>query len=587
MKTLKDALNFVVSEAFRAEGFDPRLGEVMDSQRPDLCQFQVNGALAAAKELKRNPREIGQKLADRLAGSPKFASVKVEGPGFINIILKPALLAQSLDASLADARLGVPERPEACSLVLDFGGPNVAKSMHVGHLRSSIIGDSLQRLARFMGDRVASDIHLGDWGTQMGMLIEAVREREPGLPYFDPAFSGAYPKASPVSMADLEQLYPAASAQCKQDEAAAERARQATMELQQGRRGYRALWQHFVDASVSALKADLAELGVSFDLWLGESHYQEPIPAMLEDLKLRGLATESEGALVMPVDEQGDAKPMPPVLLVKGDGGFLYATTDLATLRDRVRGKAGAIWYVVDKRQSLHFEQVFRAARKAGYAPPAVALEHLAFGTMNGLDGKPFKTRAGGVMRLRDLMEMCRAEALAKMEGMGLAAEVLAEERADVARKVGLAALKFADLVNHRAADYVFDLEKFTRFEGKTGPYLLYAAVRIKSVLRKAQEQGLQPGPVQGPGEREEALALLLLKYPEALRAAYAQRAPSHLCEHLFQLSQAFSSFYQQCHILHEQDPALRASWLSLASLTLRQLEQGLGLLGIETPERM
>jgi arginyl-tRNA synthetase len=587
MKSLKDSLNFVVSQAFIAEGFDPGLGEVMDSQRPDLCQFQVNGALAAAKALKRNPREIGQKLAERLAGSPKFASVKVEGPGFINIIVKPALLAQALDATLADARLGVPEREAPCSLVLDFGGPNVAKSMHVGHLRSSIIGDSLQRLARFMGDRVASDIHLGDWGTQMGMLIEAVKESQPGLPYFDPGFSGAYPAEPPVSMADLEQLYPAASARCKQDEAAAERARQATMELQQGRRGYRALWQHFVDVSVSALKSDLAELGVRFDLWLGESHYQEPIPAMLEDLKLRGLAVESEGALVMPVDEPGDAKPMPPVLLVKGDGGFLYATTDLATLRDRVRGKAEAIWYVVDKRQSLHFEQVFRAARKAGYAPAGVGLEHLAFGTMNGPDGKPFKTRAGGVMRLRDLMEMVRAEALAKMEGMGLAAEVPAAEREDVARKVGLAALKFADLVNHRAADYVFDLEKFTRFEGKTGPYLLYAAVRIKSVLRKAREQGLEPGAVLEPGEREEALALLLLKYPEALRAAYAQRAPSHLCEHLFQLSQAFSSFYQQCHILHEQDPALRASWLALASLALKQLEHGLALLGIETPERM
>jgi arginyl-tRNA synthetase len=587
MKSLKDILNHVVSEAFLAEGLDPRLGEVADSQRPDLCQFQANGALAAAKALKRNPRELGQRLASRLAGSPKFASVKMEGPGFINIIVAPGLLAQTLDETLADARLGVPEREGALSLVLDFGGPNVAKSMHVGHLRSSIIGDSLQRLSRFMGDRVVSDIHLGDWGTQMGMLIEAVRQRDPELPYFDPAFTGPYPAQSPVSMADLEQLYPAASAKCKQDEAAAERARQATMELQQGRPGYRALWQHFVNVSVSALKADLAELGVHFDLWLGESHYQQPIPAMLEDLKARGLAAESEGALVMPVEEAGDAKPMPPVLLVKGDGGFLYATTDLATLRDRVRGKADAIWYVVDKRQSLHFEQVFRAARKAGYASAGVDLEHLAFGTMNGPDGKPFKTRAGGVMRLRDLMEMVRAEALAKMEGMGLAAEVPPEERQAVARKVGLAALKFADLVNHRTADYVFDLEKFTRFEGKTGPYLLYAAVRIKSVLRKAQEQGLRAGAVREIGEREKDLALLLLKYPEALRASYAQRAPSHLCEHLFQLSQAFSSFYQQCHILHEQDPALRASWLALASLTLRQLEHGLGLLGIETPERM
>jgi arginyl-tRNA synthetase len=296
---------------------------------------------------------------------------------------------------------------------------------------------------------------------------------------------------------------------------------------------------------------------------------------------------ESEGALVLPVELPGEGKPMPPVLLVKGDGGYLYATTDLATLQDRVKLGAKAIWYVVDKRQGLHFEQVFRAARKSGLASDAIGLEHLAFGTMNGPDGKPFKTRSGGVMRLRDLMEMCRSEALTKMEGMGLAAEYSPAEREAVARKVGLAALKFADLVNHRAADYVFDLEKFTRFEGKTGPYLLYAAVRIKSVLRKAQDLGLKATEFQDPGEREEALALLLLKYPECLRTAYAQRAPNIICEHLFQLSQSFSSFYQQCHILHEADAKVQGNWLALSALTLKQLEHGLGLLGIETPERM
>lgn len=571
--------------AFAAEGLDPALGRVQVSDRPDLAQFQSNGALAAAKAAKANPRALAEKLAAHLKADPRFAKVEIAGPGFLNLDLTDAALAAALAAPDA---LFAPDSGGARGRVLiDFGGPNVAKAMHVGHLRSSILGDALQRHFRFAGYDVTSDVHLGDWGKPMGLLITALKERQPELPYFDAAFAGPYPAQSPVSMEDLETLYPAAAAAAKEDPARDEAARIATAELQQGRAGYRALWRHFVDVSIAGIKREFASLGVVFDLWKGEADVDPLIPAMLDDLKSRGIAELDDGALIVRVAEPGDKKETPPLILVKRDGGVLYETTDVATIIDRVRTLNPAlILYVVDQRQHEHFEKVFRASRKAGYAGEA-ALEHVGFGTINGTDGKPFKTRAGGVLKLYDLIAMAKDEAGKRLTEQGIGADYPEAERAEIARQVGLAAIKFADLSNYRLTNYIFDLERFTRFEGKTGPYLQYAAVRVKSLLRKAADEGHAPGPIVLRAAEERDLALALLRFPDALEETLRTRAPNVMCDYAFRLAQAFSSFYAAHHILSEADPMLRASRLGLAALTLRALETALGLLGIEVPERM
>jgi arginyl-tRNA synthetase len=443
----------------------------------------------------------------------------------------------------------------------------------------------LQRLHRFLGAEVVSDIHLGDWGTQMGMLIEAVREEQPDLPYFDEALKGPFPAEAPVSLADLERLYPAMSARCKADPLLGEKARAATKELQAGRPGYRALWRHFVDVSIASIKRDFRTLGVTWDLWLGESDSQAAIPAMLEDLEKRGVSAKSEGATVIHLDPISNTE-TPPLLLVKSDGGYLYGTTDLATLRQRVQDGARRVLYVADKRQGLHFAQVFQGAAKAGYLGEAKA-EHVAFGTVNGRDGKPYKTREGGVMRLEQLLAEALEKAGQRLEESGLAKELSPEESARVAAQVAQAAVKFADLCNPRIGDYVFDLDKFMLFEGRTGPYLLYAAVRMKSVLRKAAEKGYGPGAIREPGDRERPVVLALLAFPEAVERAAAESAPHHLADWAYELAGRFSTFYQNCNILREEDAELRASWLALTEVTLRGLETALGLLGLETPEKM
>jgi arginyl-tRNA synthetase len=558
------------------------------SDRPDLGQFQCNGALPAAGRAKRNPREVAQAVIDALAERGHLADVSIAGPGFINLTLTDEFLARHTRGLEADPQLGVAPNDPPRSVVLDFGGPNVAKPLHVGHLRSAIVGDSLQRIFRFSGDHVVSDVHLGDWGTPMGLLIAALAEDHPDWPYFDPAATGHFPAEPPVTIDDLETLYPAASARSKSDPAFLESARQATAALQAGRAGYRALWRHFVDISVAALETDYDALGVHFDLWLGESDADMRVPALVAHLRSTGAAVESDGALVVDVAEPTDAKELPPLILVKSDGALLYATTDLATIQQRVDDfDPDEILYVVDRRQALHFEQVFRAARRTGLAGRA-ALEHIAFGTMNGPDGKPFRTREGGIMRLGDLLAMCTAAAERRLAEADIAADYPPEERADVARRVGLAALKFADLANHRLTDYVFDLERFTSFEGRTGPYLLYSTVRARAIQRKAAEQGLEPGPVAAPaGEHDRALLLLLGQLPDALRTAYAERAPNHLAEYAFQLATAFNAFYHHHHILREADPARQAGWLGLTRLTERALTQVLELLGLTVPDRM
>ncbi len=587
VKSLLETLTAIFGDAFEAAGLDRAFGEVVLSQRPELGQFQCNGALPAAKRAGMNPRATAQAVLDALGSREIFADLSLAGPGFINITLTDEYLERWINRIAEDSRLGCATVETPRNVVLDFGGPNVAKAMHVGHLRSPIIGDSLQRLFRFRGDNVTSDVHLGDWGTQMGMLITELQREHPELPYFDPAQTGPYPAESPVTIHDLEALYPRASARSKEDPEAKEAARIATMELQRGRPGYRALWRHFVDVSTVALKRDLGSLGVHFDLWLGESDAQPRIPAMIERLEKGGFIEESQGARVIQLPPEPDGKELPPLILVKSDGGVMYGTTDLATIEQRVDDLAAdLILYVVDARQELHFRQVFSAARLTGIAGGA-EMEHIMFGTVNGPDGRPFKTRAGGVMKLQDMIDMARSEAAKRMEEEGIAQDYEQSEREEIARMVGIGAMKYADLSNQRTSDYTLDLARFTKFEGRTGAYLLYAAVRIKSILRKAEERGFTPGPILPPTERERELLLAMLALPEALEAAYRKRAPNFICEFVYTLAQAFSRFYQNCHILSEENPALRASWLALAALCLRQFELTLTLLGIEIPERM
>ena len=587
MPALTDLLTDIVSAAFTNAGLPAELGTVVRSDRPDLGQFQCNGALAAAKVAKAPPRKLADQVVDGLQGNAVFGEISLAGPGFINLTVTDDFLAAQADILAADPRLGAAETTEPQSVILDFGGPNIAKPMHVGHLRATIIGDCLQRLFRFAGHKVTSDVHMGDWGLPMGMLISEIAIEQPDLPYFDDSADGPYPAESPVTMEELEALYPKAAADCKADPVRLEAARQATAELQRHRPGYQALWRHFMDVSVAGMRDDFGTLGVRFDLWKGEAVVHDLIAPMVERMRTDGTAEQSEGAVVVAVAEDGDKTEIPPLILLKSDGGVMYGTTDLATILDRVQAcDPDLMLYVVDQRQSLHFVQVFRTAQKSGIAGKA-RLEHIGFGTMNGPDGKPFKTRAGGVMRLQDLIAMATEQAMIRLREEGLAADYPEDEREQIARMVGIAAIKFADLSNHRLSNYIFDLDRFTRFEGRTGPYLQYAAVRIKSLLRKAEAAGAAPGPIVPPTEVERDLVLLLGQLPEAVSVAIARRAPNELCDFAFRLAQEFSRFYGACHILSESDEALKGSRLALSRIALRELELLLSLLGIEIPERM
>lgn len=574
-----------VGAAFADLGLDPQLGSVQVSDRPDLAPFQCNGALAAARQAKTNPRMIAGEIEKRLSANPLLQSISLAGPGFINLAPAPALVISAL-GKLA-ATLDGSDRAMKGTVVIDFGGPNVAKAMHVGHLRSSIIGDCLQRSFRFAGYRVISDVHFGDWGKPMGQLITALRLQKPDLPYFDEAVRGPYPADPPVTMDDLEVLYPAAAAACKADHARDEAARLATVELQRGRPGYRALWRHFLDVSVAGVKREFASLGVHFDEWKGESDADPFIEPLLSRLKADGLAVMDEGALVMFVAEDTDRKPLPPVILVNRDGGANYEVTDVATIVDRVaRHDPDLILYVVDHRQHDHFERVFRAAHKSSAAGRAT-LEHVGFGTINGADNKPFRTRAGGAVKLFDLIAMATGEAEKRLTEQGLAEDLDSQAKTRVARQIGIGAMKFADLANHRLTNYIFDLERFIRFEGKTGPYLQYAAVRMRSLLARAASEGFISGTIALTTPAEQDLALALVRFPDALDDTLARRAPNIMCDFAFNLAQAYSRFYAAHHILSETDATLRSQRLGLTALVLKTLATTLHLLGLETPERM
>lgn len=594
MSILSD-LNEAAQAAFSVLGFPSEFGRVTESDRPDLAPFQCNGAMQAAGFLKKkgekaNPRDIATKVAAQMDPHDAIEALEIAGPGFINIT--PSLTAVTRQANILadDPRTGALKDPKQ-SIVIDYGGANVAKPMHVGHLRSAVIGEALKRLLRYRGHDVIGDVHLGDWGLQMGHLISELEHEQPDLPYFDAAITDDYPVESPVTMADMERLYPAASAKSKEDPERLKTSQVATAELQKGRPGYRALLDHFITISIAYLKEGYGELGVTFDLWKGEASVDPLVPGMIDDLTAQGITEESDGALIISVDDDYDPVErtgIPPVMLRARTGAVLYHTTDMATLLDRKTDiNPDKILYVVDQRQSLHFDQVFKAVVKAGWYKQA-QLEHLGFGTVNGKDGKPFTTRGGGTLKLSDLTSMMRDAAQKRLTEAGIGQDFDAAERADVADKVGMAALKFADLQNQRTTNYIFDVDRFTAFEGKTGPYLLYASVRIKSLLRRAKTEGYSAGTILVTELSEQGLVLALDAFDRALSQASEKRAPHILCEHLFRVAQSFSRFYTDCPILSGKTADdVKASRLALAETTLRQLEQGLSILGIETPERM
>jgi arginyl-tRNA synthetase len=577
-----------VSEALERCTYDGVVDAVRFSDRPDISDFQSNAAFRLAKAARMRPQEIAERIACDLQTDRLLQDVRVDGGGFVNFRLSDEFLSSYLMDISSDPHFGVAQASDASTFVIDYGGPNVAKSMHVGHLRSTIIGDCLARLFRFVGLRTIGDVHLGDWGTQMGMLIHELSLREPQLPYFDPHYEGEFPQDSPISLAQLEEMYPVASSRCKADNRDMEAARLATAELQAGRRGYVALWCHFVSLSKASLKRDFDFLGVNFDLWWGESTVHNRIESMIRLLNERKLAVESDGALIVPVSTEQDKVPLPPLILVKSDGAVMYGTTDLATLQARFTdlGAAGVL-YVVDQRQSVHFQQVFRAAVKAGFCSPE-QIEHIGFGTVNGPDGRPFKTRSGGVMKLSTLLEAAYGKARERLTGTAAASEWKDQEIDELARAIANAALKFADLSNHRLAAYSFDLDRFVSFEGKTGPYLQYTVARINSLLGKANERNMEIGSIAPASVSEEReLQLTLAQFADTIDAAFIGRIPNLICEKAYKLAQNFSRFYATCHVLTEEAPGRRASWLALSELTRAQLTAYLDLLGITPVVRM
>lgn len=588
MKKILDLLSAEVAKAFAAAGYDEKYARVSISNRPDLCEYQCNGAMAAAKEYHKAPIMIANGVVEQLAGSEVFGEVQAVNPGFINMKINDAFLSSYLNGMEADERLGFEKAEHPKTIVIDYGGPNVAKPLHVGHLRSAIIGESVKRIARFAGHHVIGDVHLGDWGLQMGLIITELHERKPELCYFDENYDGAYPEEAPFTIAELEEIYPTASKRSKEDEPYKEAAMQATYELQHGRKGYQALLQHILNVSVTDLKRNYANLNVSFDLWKGESDAQPYIPDMVQKMKDDGFAYVSDNALVVDVKEDTDTKEVPPCMLLKSDGASLYTTTDLATIVERMKlYNPDEIIYVVDKRQEMHFIQVFRCARKCGLVTDETGLKFLGFGTMNGKDGKPFKTRDGGVMRLEYLLKDINEEMLKKIE----ASRPMDEEEAEkISKIVGLSAVKYGDLSNQASKDYIFDVDRFTSSEGNTGPYILYTIVRIKSILRKYEEMGGTAGDGQitaSTNESEKALQLELTKFNSVMETAYEESAPHKICAYIYDLANAFNKFYHETKILGSEDEAAKKSWIALLLLTRKVLETCIDLLGFEAPEKM
>ncbi|NLY45307.1 MAG: arginine--tRNA ligase [Tissierella sp.] len=587
MEKLIKILSGIVEGAFEKCGYERNFGNVTISNRPELCQFQCNGALPASKKYKKPPMQIAGEVLEILKDNHIFNDISLAGPGFININIKDSFIVDYLNDMSKDRKYGCPESSNPMTVIVDYGGANVAKELHVGHLRSANIGEALKRLLEAVGYKTISDVHLGDWGLQIGMIISELRRRTPELPYFDDNYKGDYPTKAPFTIDQLEEIYPAASFLAKSNVEAMEEARMATFELQNGRRGYIALWKHITNVSIEDLKKNYSDLNVEFDLWMGESDSEKYIDEMVNYLKENNHCYESKGALVIDVAKETDTYTIPPIIILKSDGAILYSTTDLATIWQRVHDyRPDQIIYVVDKRQALHFEQVFRCAKKTGIINENLSLDFLGFGTMNGKDGKPFKTREGGVMRLQDLIRLVQDSVVSKLDRNKAYSE---SEIYDIARKVGLSALKYGDLSNQATKDYIFDIEKFSSFEGNTGPYILYTIVRIKSILRKAMEGKVNNiDKINEPySQTERELMLKLSRFNEAVEFTFLEKAPNKLCEYIYDLSNIFNRFYHENKIISEENLKKKSSWLSLISLTKNILETALDLLGIEVPDRM
>lgn len=595
MKKILDLITDEVTKAFTDCGYDAKYGKVTLSNRPDLCEYQCNGAMAAAKEYKKAPFMIADEVAAKLAEASMFSMTESVKPGFLNLKLDEAFLASYVaDMQADEGRFGCEKAENPKTIMIDYGGPNVAKPLHVGHLRSAIIGESIKRIGKFVGHKVIGDVHLGDWGLQMGLIITELKLRQPELVYFDENYEGEYPKEAPFTISELEEIYPTASKKSKEDEAYKEAAMQATYELQHGRKGYQALLSHILNVSVTDLKKNYENLNVSFELWKGESDAQPYIPAMVQKMKDDGFAYVSDGALVVDVKEDTDTKEIPPCMILKSDGASLYNTTDLATIVWREEDyDPDEIIYVVDKRQELHFVQVFRCARKTGLVKPETELKFLGFGTMNGKDGKPFKTRDGGVMRLEYLVSEIDNEMLKKITENQKAKENLGiseEEAKETAKTVALAAIKYGDLSNQASKDYIFDIDRFTSFEGNTGPYILYTIVRIKSILHKYHDLGKSAeGAVitSAHSESEKNLMLEISKFNAVIDGAFADTAPHKICSYIYDLANAFNSFYHETKIMSEEDETVQKSYIRLLELTKSVLETSINLLGFSAPERM
>ncbi len=588
MKKLTDYMAEELSSAFEKAGYDPSYGKVGVSNRPDLCEYQCNGAMAGAKAYKKAPFMIADDVVANLADSKVFSMKEMVKPGFINLKVSEEFLADYLKEMEKDEKLGADTAKEPKTIVIDYGGPNVAKPLHVGHLRSAIIGESIKRIGRFVGHKVIGDVHLGDWGLQMGLIITELKHRQPELVYFDDSFTGEYPTEAPFTISELEEIYPCASGKSKEDEAYRQEALEATHLLQQGKPGYMALWNHIMNVSVTDLKRNYANLNVSFDLWKKESDAQPYIPDMVEMMKEKGFAYQDQGALVVDVKEDTDTKEIPPCMLLKSDGASLYTTTDLATIVERMKlFHPDEILYVVDKRQELHFIQVFRCARKTGLVEDDTKLSFLGFGTMNGKDGKPFKTREGGVMRLENLIADIDEEMFNKIVENR---SVRDKDAKDTAKIVGLAAIKYGDLSNQATKDYIFDVDRFTSFEGNTGPYILYTIVRIKSILNRYVEAGgnLEAGELlKASNGSEKNMMLQLSGFGSMIESAFEEKAPHKICAYIYEVSNAFNSFYHETKILSEENQAQKESYIRLLLLTKRVLETSIDLLGFEAPDKM
>ena len=595
MKKILDLITDEVTKAFTECGYDAKYAKVTLSNRPDLCEYQCNGAMAAAKECKKAPFMIADEVVEKLAANPIFAMAESVKPGFLNLKIDEAYLADYVAKMQEDeGRFGCEKTEAPKTIMIDYGGPNVAKPLHVGHLRSAIIGESVKRIGKFMGHNVIGDVHLGDWGLQMGLIITELKLRRPELVYFDDAYTGEYPEEAPFTISELEEIYPTASKKSKEDEAYKEAAMQATFELQHGKRGYQALLKHILNVSVTDLKRNYANLNVSFELWKGESDAQPYIPDMVQKMKDDGFAYISDGALVVDVKEDTDTKEIPPCMILKSDGASLYNTTDLATMVWRMKDyNPDEIIYVVDKRQELYFTQVFRCARKTGIVKPETELKFLGFGTMNGKDGRPFKTRDGGVMRLEHLISGINEEMLAKIQENQKTKENLGistEEAENTAKMVALAAIKYGDLSNQASKDYIFDIDRFTSFEGNTGPYILYTIVRIKSILNKYHGLGKDDsGAVIGAAhsKSEKDLMLELSKFNAVMESAFEETAPHKICSYIYDLANAFNSFYHGTKIMSEENETVQKSYIRLLELTKSVLETCIDVLGFSAPERM